>query len=132
VGVLGELATHHGIEVDHGDRNCRPAEQLRGAQPALTGDEPSIGADDDGLQQPEFGHAGGEGGDVAHVSTMANTDDNVCDCPRGSSEARCDFHSLEVVEAVAWRAECRLVALAIDGNGATLSFCAAAPRLQAV
>ena len=53
VGVLCELAAHHGVEINYVDCNLGPAEQLGGMESALTGNEGAIRPDNNAMQQPE-------------------------------------------------------------------------------
>ena len=45
-GVLGELATRDGFEINDVDRNLGPAKQLHGAQSALAGNQHAVGPHD--------------------------------------------------------------------------------------
>src|SRR5262249_7524406 len=80
--VLGKLAAHHGVEIDHVDGNVLPAELLGGAESTFACDERAIRPDNDVLKQPKLGDAGGEPVNVAHIAPVARADGNGVDRER--------------------------------------------------
>ena len=61
-------------EVDNGDGDVGPSELLSGAQPALAGNQGAVGADDDGMQQPQLSDAARESVDVTELTAVAGAD----------------------------------------------------------
>jgi hypothetical protein len=81
LGVFSEFAADDIVEVDDGDRHLFPAERLDGAEPALAGNQHTVGANDDGVQQPKLRDAPRQAVDVTHIAAMTIPDPDFRDGP---------------------------------------------------
>src|SRR3984893_5234100 len=95
--VLGQLAPHHLIEINHGDGYLGPSQLATGDQAAPASDQSSVRRYDNRVKQSDAGDASRETVDITHRATMPVANFNSVDMhdfplhvvepPRGT--ARC-------------------------------------------
>src|SRR5260370_27102920 len=98
--ILGELAFCHSGQIDHGDRNLGPAEQLRGTHSAFASDQFAVWLHHDRVKQSKFFNVACEPFDIAEIAAMPLADLDVGDLLRFLLRAMRDSFGLPIRDVI--------------------------------